>query len=298
LRENHSIVKENHKEPDGFTLGQRVKAIVQAYEANTLETHWVRQLEVDLDFKWDTSKFWWISQYVALRRWARKHRSSRPPRQTFAKIKVSKNHYEIRNLNLFRSRCVTSYNYWEVQKGISSSDRKKPPAKLSLREIHALEKIPFWSWSNIRSSDEIFLESLDSFLKNNSIDDLKSSTMHHGFGLGAKLTKLRGKYRNDELTEVFRKELSARNVSLDPFEEQWTYMYKLVEEYLASSNTKYIRQDTVYKGEAIGSWTSTQRLNFKKGDLTESRRTRLSSLADWDWDASDFSAHNISNSKS
>jgi superfamily II DNA or RNA helicase len=298
LREHHSFVKERHKEPDGFHLGARVKGLIQAYEANTLESRWVRYLEDEFDFKWDASKFWWLSQYVALRRWARKNQSSRPPKKTFAKIRLAQNHFEQRDLNLFRHSCLTSYRYWELTGTRLNSNRKVPPRKLTLREIAALQKIPFWSWDDLPSRETIFLERLDSFLQNYSAEDLKSSTVYKDDRLGARLTKLRVKYRQVASTHAFSVELRRRGISLDPFEEQWAYKYNLVEEYLALPANSYVRQDTVYKGEAIGAWTSTQRADFKTGKLTQIRIARLRSLPNWEWDASNKAAHNASQAKS
>jgi hypothetical protein len=86
---------------------------VNAYESNKLEQAWIKYLEDDLDFKWDTSKFWWLAQYVGLRRWARKNRRCSPPKGTRVKIRIAKNWQEERDINQFRNSCVTSYKYWE-----------------------------------------------------------------------------------------------------------------------------------------------------------------------------------------
>ena len=298
IREGHSIVMERHREPDGYALGAKVKGLRQAYEANTLESHWVSYLEADLDFKWDASKFWWLAQYVALRRWARNHHSSCPPKNTFATIRVAKNHVETRNLNLFRARCITAYKYWEFAETRLKSSRKIAPRKLSLREVEALQRIPFWSWDERPSAETVFIEKLNNFLSYNSAEELITSTVHEGHKLGRQLTKLRGKYRRGAVSQTFVDELAARGVSLDPYEEKWAYKFSLVKEFLASPTNNHVRQDTVYRDEAIGAWTSTQRTDFKSGKLTQSRIEKLVSLPNWNWDASDKAAHNVLRTKS
>ncbi|MDB0052988.1 Helicase associated domain protein [Ascidiaceihabitans sp.] len=294
LREHHSFVKERHKEPDGFALGARVKSLIQAYKSGKLENRWVRQLEDDLEFKWDSSKFFWLAQYAALRRWARKNQSARPPKGTFVKIHMSKNHFEERDLNQFRASCVASYRYWEVFETQLNSNREKPPRRLTVREVLALQKTPFWSWEALPSAETIFLSQLDAFLKDHAAEDLKSSTIYEGVQLGEKLTKLRTKSRQSKLSETFRAELRRRRVSLDPYNEQWTFKFDLVVEYLTSCNKQYVRQDVIYKGDAIGTWVSTQRQAFKAGKLTEDKIARLVSLPHWDWDASDKAVHTLS----
>ncbi|WP_445808957.1 Helicase associated domain protein [Yoonia sp.] len=295
LREHHSFVKERHKEPDGFALGARVKSLIQAYEAGTLENRLIRQLEDDLEFKWDASKFWWLAQYAALRRWARKNQSTRPPANTFVKVRLSKNHYEERDINLFRARCITSFRYWEVSETQPNSKRKIPPRRLSKREIAALEKIPNWSWEEQPSVEVIFLECLNKFLVQYAIRDLKSSTEFEGVKLGNKLTKVKAKYRRGALNQDVINELNSRGISLDPFKDKWKYKLKLVQMYLSSSDKKYIRQDTVYEGERIGAWVSTQRTNYKSGKLPPNKTKQLEDLPNWSWDASDQAAHKASN---
>lgn len=295
-REHHSFVKERHKEPDGFALGARVKSLIQAYEAGTLEDIWVRQLEDELEFKWDSSKFWWLAQYVALRRWARVNRSSRPPRKTFVKIRVSKNHYEQRDISLFRSRCVASYHFWVLGKRLNSK-RKEFPRKLTRREITALQKIPFWEWDGRSSAETIFLDQLQDYLRKHSVEDLKSSTVFKGERLGAKLTKLRTKHRQGKLSQIFIADLRNLGIILDPYNEQWQHKFDLVMKYLSSNNVDNVRQNVIYDGEAIGSWVSTQRQDFKSGTLLQDKVAQLETLPHWEWDASDKAAHNSSKTK-
>ena len=293
-REKHSFVGDEHKEVDGFALGARVKSLRQAYEAGTLENHWIRQLEDNLEFKWDVSKFWWLAQYAALRRWARKNHSSRPPSKTFVKVRLAKNHYEERDINLFRASCVTSYRYWEISEAQLNSKRKKPPRKLTEREITALESMPFWSWEEDQSVEASFLECLDKYLAEYAIEDLKSSTEFQGVSLGNKLTKVRAKYRQGALTQDVINELNDRGMSLDPFDDKWKHKLKLAQTYLSLPGENYISQDTVYEGERIGSWVSTQRTGYKLGRLSPNKIKQLEELPGWSWDASDRAAHSLS----
>ena len=53
-------------------------------------------------------------------------------------------------------------------------------------------------------------------------------------------------------------------------------------------------QDTIFKGEAIGTWLTKQRSEFKKGNLIQTRIKRLETIPGWEWDISDKAAHKIS----
>ena len=293
-REHHSIVKERHIEPDGFKLGAKVKGLVNAYESNKLEQAWIKYLEADLDFKWDTSKFWWLAQYVGLRRWARKNRRCSPPKGTRVKIRVAKNWQEERDINQFRNGCVTSYKYWEKKDAKLNYARKKAPKKLTSREITALEKIPFWSWDLQKDKNQEFLDRLDEYLKTDVVSNLKNHTTHNGYGLGARLTKIRTKYKKGNLNSAIKAILVDKGIDLDPFETAWSYKFDLVKDYLSSNKQGYVPQNTIFKGEAIGTWLTTQRSEFKKGKLIQSRIKRLETIPGWEWDVSDKAAHKIS----
>ena len=293
-REHHSIVKERHIEPDGFKLGAKVKGLVNAYESNKLEQAWIKYLEDDLDFKWDTSKFWWLAQYVGLRRWARKNRRCSPPKGTRVKIRVAKNWQEERDINQFRNGCVTSYKYWEKKDAKLNYARKKAPKKLTSREITALEKIPFWSWDLQKDKNQEFLDRLDEYLKTDVVSNLKNHTKHNGYGLGARLTKIRTKYKKGNLNSAIKAILVDKGIDLDPFETAWSYKFDLAKDYLSSNKQGYVPQDTIFKGEAIGTWLTKQRSEFKKGNLIQTRIKRLETIPGWEWDISDKAAHKIS----
>lgn len=67
-----------------------------------------------------------------------------------------------------------------------------------------------------------------------------------------------------------------------------------MKEYLWSNQEEYVPQDTIFKGEAIGTWLTTQRSEFKNGSLTQTRIERLETIPGWEWDVSHKSAHKVS----
>ena len=150
---NSEEAKEN---ADAYVIA---KGLRQAYFSETLEDNWINYLENKLFFKWNPDFFWWLEQYKGLRRWARKHKSSSPPRGTTCRIKVGELHFEDRDISLFRNRCIKSYKYWILgEKG----KIKTAPKKLTDRQIKAIESIPFWTWN---ANDQRWQEAFSELLK-------------------------------------------------------------------------------------------------------------------------------------
>ena len=155
-RKNSEEAKEN---ADAYVIA---KGLRQAYFSKTLEDNWIHYLENKLFFKWNPDLFWWLEQYKGLRRWARKHKSSSPPRGTTCRIKVGELHFENRDISLFRNRCIKSYKYWILgEKG----KIKTAPKKLTDRQIKAIESIPFWTWN---ANDQRWQEAFSELLKFNA----------------------------------------------------------------------------------------------------------------------------------
>ena len=84
-----------------------------------------------------------------------------------------------RDIELFRTRCLSSYKYWEY--GVKSNNR---PRRLLPKEIDALERIPFWVWNAREANYRHTLSMLDAYLKNKSVEDIVITTVHNGFPLG------------------------------------------------------------------------------------------------------------------
>ena len=147
----HTMIMDNEKieilqdnEVTKVNIGNVARGLKQAKAAGTLEQNWIDALENELDFKWDYDSFWWNSDYKALRRWARLNGRSVPPKGTKLEVRISKTQTKERNIELFRTRCITQYNYWNSNK--EERLRNVPPRKLTVKQIKALERIPYWVW--------------------------------------------------------------------------------------------------------------------------------------------------------
>ena len=145
IEDREQFVVVSDKEVSKVNIGALAKGLKQAKAAGTLEQHWIDVLEKELYFKWDIDAFWWNSDYKALRRWSRVNKTAVPPKKTKIEVRVAGKKTEERDIELFRTRCVTQYNYWVTNKGQVVA-RKIPPRRLTDRQICALERIPYWVW--------------------------------------------------------------------------------------------------------------------------------------------------------
>jgi hypothetical protein len=71
--------------------------------------------------------------------------------------------------------------------------------------------------------------------------------------------------------------------SWNPHDEAWESMKDLLIDYL-HSNDPDIPAKQLYKGKQLGGWVSKQRLAYKQGKLSDSRRSVLNGIQGWRWE--------------
>ena len=279
--EGHTFIKDRYVAPSGEKLGVLAKGLRQAYKSGTLEKKWIVYLEKELSFKWDVDKFWWLEQYKALRRWYFKNPNSSPPRDLRVKIKVNRNYSETRNLGQFQQSLITSFNWYFKDSG--SSLRSIAPKRITEKQILAIERIPNWSWSRREDEQDRWRVVLRDFLTNNNINALKRETIHDGYAIGIKISKLRSKNRKTPLPRHELDFLTEMGINLDPFKQKWEQAYNVLKNYVDEHETANVTQSTVYEGFRLGAWVSKQRQSYKDNKLSQERINRLSNLKDWAW---------------
>jgi hypothetical protein len=205
IMDNEKIEILQHNEVTKVNIGNVARGLKQAKAAGTLEQNWIDALENELDFKWDYDSFWWNSDYKALRRWARLNGRSVPPKGTKLEVRISKTQTKERNIELFRTRSVTQYNYWNSNK--EERLRNVPPRKLTVKQIKALERIPYWVWDAKFARWMKYYKALLQFIereKNPNVPRNKhNETMPDGemLDLSYWLYKQRLRYRNRTLEQ-------------------------------------------------------------------------------------------------
>jgi hypothetical protein len=292
--------KEN-KEICNITKGLR-----QAYASGTLENKWIDYLEKKLFFKWDPEMFWWLEQYKGLSRWARKHKSSRPPRETACEVRVGKSTFDDRNISLFRNKCIASYKCWVLGE---QGTRKIAPKKLTDRQFKAIESIPFWTW---HARDERWEEAFTALLKfvsengHPNVDAVGYKVkLESGRPLDLSRWCVKQRYAYDD------EKLSAYKISrLNSVNFDWTgdlapkkkkfkldqsdfdNRIALLKRWINSNGHAYVPQGEVFEGESIGNIISWWRqAYFGKGrqPLTIQQINTLESVhPTWLWSAADI----------
>ena len=281
------------------------KGLRQAYRSGTLEDKWVDFLEKELFFKWDPEMFWWLEQYKGLRRWARKHKSSSPPRKKTCEIRIGKSTFEDRNISLFRRKCIVSYKYWILcEKG----RRKIAPKKLTVRQFKAIKSIPFWTWNARDERWEEAFTALLKFVSENGHPNVAAVgykvQLESGRPLDLSRWCVKQRYAFDD------EKLSAEKTSrLNSVDFDWTgnlapkkkkfkldqsdfdNRVALFKQWIESNGHAYVPQDEVFEGESLGNIISWWRqAYFGKGrqPLTIQQVNTLESVhSTWLWSAAD-----------
>ena len=105
-----------------------------------------------------------------------------------------------------------------------------------------------------------------------------------GKKLGNWCDSTRAYYRSQRLREDRIALMEAiPNWSWNPHDESWESMKDLLIDYLRS-NDPNIEAKQLYQGKQLGGWVSKQRLIYKEGKLTESRRLMLEGIQGWRWE--------------
>jgi len=282
------------------------KGLRQAYTSGTLEDKWIDFLEKELFFKWNPEMFWWLEQYKGLRRWARKHKSSSPPRGTTCKIKIGESTFEDRNISLFRSGCVKSYKYWTMGE---QGKRKIPPKKLNDRQYRAIGNIPFWVWDARNHRWEEAFTALMDYITENGEPHVPANkhqvVLRSGRLLDLSRWCVKQRYAYDD------ENLSAEKISrLNSVNFDWTgelapkkKKFKLdqsdfdgrvvlLKQWVELNGHAYVPQDESFKGESLGNIVSWWRqAYFGKGrrPLTAQQINILESVhPTWLWSAADI----------
>ena len=284
-REGHTFIQERYVDPDGVSLGAIAKGLRQAYVAGTLEEEHVNFLQTNLKFKWDIGQYWWLEQYKALRRWYHKSPNSSPPREHRVSIKISPQYTESRNLSQFQQSLITSYKFWELGEK-SKPKRAIAPKRLTQKQIKIIENIPNWSWTRADDTEEQWKSTLENYCQTFGAETLNVTTVHQGYAIGRKISKLRSRHRKVPLDQEIIDFLSRLGIDLDPFQTRWMQSFELLKLYTEENGAAAPTQSTVYRDVKLGSWVSTQREAFKNNRLSEEKVRLLSSLRGWSWNAS------------
>ena len=107
-----------------------------------------------------------------------------------------------------------------------------------------------------------------------------------GFRLGGWVATQRDRFKTKRISDVRIKKLeSLQGWVWNAVEARWNIGFEYLEKYVAEFGdarpfTSYVTED----GYFLGDWTSNQRTQWRKGNLSEDHTKKLESLPGWVWD--------------
>jgi superfamily II DNA or RNA helicase len=305
-REQFEVVSDN--EVSKVNIGSLAKGLKRARAEGKLEQHWIDVLEKELYFKWDVGAFWWNSDYKALRRWARKNKTSSPPKNTEVEVHISRNQTRTRNIELFRTRCVSQYNYWAANKGTVTA-RKIPPRRLTDKQICALERIPYWVWDANLARWLKYYNALLQFIKREGNPHVPANKhqeiMPDGEALDVSrwLSKQRLRYRKAELEQDRIKlldeigfdwsgDLAPKKKKFQLNDADMNERVDILLDYVSENGHAVVKQGVIFKGFKLGSMVMRWRLMYHGKDrrrvMSPELRNSLEAVhPTWIWSAAD-----------
>ncbi|MDB2707246.1 Helicase associated domain protein [Pseudomonadales bacterium] len=305
-REQFEVVSDN--EISKVNIGGLAKGLKQAKAAGTLEQHWIDVLEKELYFKWDIGAFWWNSDYKALRRWSRVNKTAVPPKKTKIAVRIADKKTEERDIELFRTRCVTQYSYWVTNKGEVTA-RKIPPRRLTDKQISALERIPYWVWDARFGRWLNYYNALLQFIKREGNPHVPANkhkeTMPDGevLDLSRWLSKQRVRFKSGELEqdriEKLNKigfdwsgDLAPKKKKFKLDDSDMSGRVDILSDYVREHGHAVVKQDVIFKGFKLGSMVGRWRAMYHGKDRrrempSELKRSLEAVHPTWMWSAAD-----------
>lgn len=147
--------------------------------------------------------------------------------------------------------------------------------QLAKEQIARLNKIHMiWELNVTKSWDDIILL-LESYKKEFGDINMPAVTKYKGYGLGYWISKVRTRYRNDELSVSEIEELNNLGMQWDTRPPSFEDMYQLAETYYKEhGNLRVPCSYTTNGGIKLGSWISLQRRRYfgkAKGSLPHTK---------------------------
>jgi len=147
---------------------------------------------------------------------------------------------------------------------------------LDERKKEMLERIRGWSWNSIRCKWDERYEELKIFAEQHGHARVLTSEP----GLGAWVSRQRGKYRDNTLTEQEIRLLEEVKGWIwgDPKDVDWRENYDALTFYYQETGNSSPK-----KSHPLGAWVSWQRTHYRRGKLSKEKIELLEQLPNWKW---------------
>lgn len=155
--------------------------------------------------------------------------------------------------------------------------------------IQRLEELPGWTWNTRNDRWPLWYEQLQKYAAEHGHTRLAALELYEGLRLGQWVAQQRY-HRNNGNLDAERSRLLEEfpdwtwDAITDEWEEGFRQLQRYVEQHGDSLVSQSFRCDDGYK---LGSWVTTVRSTYRKGDLSKDRQTRLEALPGWSWEPRD-----------
>jgi len=175
---------------------------------------------------------------------------------------------------------LESYNSFEIGKWVQNQRTSYKRSTLNQNKIDLLQSLPSWSWDTKVDAWISALDIVRDFIDYNHRLPA-SGEKHMNFGVGF-WCHIQRKNRTS-LSKEQRECLESLPLWQWDIPDQWNKSLNAYEKYLEETNDATPLTSVVYDGVRIGEWVITQRVQYKKGNLSKDRIERLESNPGWTW---------------
>lgn len=163
--------------------------------------------------------------------------------------------------------------------------RRYRERSLSPERIHALERLPDWSWDPTEERFQRALRLLWAFARREGHARVLNEHREGGFPLGSWVQTRRLDYKHGHLSRERVAALEALpGWSWRPHEDDFQEGLSLVREFTEREGHSRVPDLHEESGFALGTWVRTRRRDYKLGCLSPARIRLLERMPSWRWD--------------
>ena len=231
------------------------------YKPERLDAERRRRLEALPGWTWNPSDSAWEQGYAALKRHVNREGHARVPQ---------------------------AHNEDGFALGSWVATRRRAHAKGTLDPDSAarLEALPGWVWDKPAAEWEQAFAALERFATREGHARVPRRHVEGRVHLGTWVAGQRASYAKGRMqTEAVERLEAVPGWAWDADQSAWDQNYLALEQFAEREGHARVPQDHVESGLALGQWVSSQRQEFKRGNLDPARTRRLTHVPGWTWDA-------------
>ena len=268
-REGSAIVSVRHKE-EGFSLGGWVRLQRKNYKEGKLSLEKIDKLEryKHKGWGWNALEVEWQRNYKLLQNYIKREGNARVPAR-------------------HKEEGFSLGGWVDLQK------RNYEKRKLSQDKIDKLEmyKNKGWVWDNKQDAEwQNNYEVLQTYIKREGTAKVPYRYKEGNIALGAWVKWQRTNFKNAKLSQDKINKLEIykdKGWVWDVEEAEWKENYEILQNYIIREGHARVPFKYIDNNINLGTWVSTQRINYKNGTLPQERIDKLEMYKHkgWGWNA-------------